>query len=306
MSWGMFGKPWVLVLAAGSGRRLSKVTGHVPKQFFRPSDGPSLLENTFDRLGDIADPRRTVTVVDRSHREHLANLGLGRRLGEVLYQEQDRGTAAGVLLGLSRIIEQMPHAFVIMTPSDQAVSQGWQFRAGLTMAMGEVASGRTDVVLFGAEPTNASPDYGWITASGDGLTVRSIDTFVEKPTREDASQLLRAGAVWNTMVLLGRASALERLFVAHLPEHATTFAHARKLTGGARAEFLREAYASMREADFSREILTPATGLSLYTWPASMGWSDLGTPERFNTWNRSLGRWAMIGTDHYAAAPIRQ
>jgi len=301
----MFGRPWVLVLAAGSGRRLATVTGAIPKQFFRPADGPSLLENTLDRLGDIAEPRRTVTVVDRSHRAYVAGLGLGRRLGEVLYQEEDKGTAMGVLLGLSTIIEQMPHAFVILTPSDHAVSQGWQFRAGLTMAMGEVASGRTDTVLFGAEPTNASPDYGWITASGGGPNVRSIDTFVEKPTREDACELLRSGAVWNTMVMLTRASALERLFVTHLPEHAAVFAEARTLTGGARLEFLHEAYSRIAAADFSRDVLTPATGLALFTWPAAMGWCDLGTPERFNTWNRSLGRWAMIGTDHYAASPIR-
>ncbi len=301
----MFGRPWVLVLAAGAGRRLSGVTGPVPKQFFRPADGPSLLENTLDRLGDIAEPRRTVTVVDRTHRRHLAATGLTRRLGEVQYQEQDRGTAVGVLLGLSAILERAPHAFVIMTPSDHAAAQGWQFRAGLTMAMGEVATGRSDVVLFAAEPTNASPDYGWITAKGDGLNVRSVDRFVEKPTRDEAVQLLRAGAVWNTMVLLARAAALERLFVQHLPQHAAVFARARTLKSGERAEFLRERYADLPEADFSRDVLTPASGLSLYTWPASMGWCDLGTPERFNAWNRSLERRAMTGTDYYAAPPIR-
>jgi len=277
----------------------------MPKQFFRPADGPSLLENTLDRLGDIAEPRRTITVVDRTHRPHIAALGLKRRLGEVQYQEQDRGTAVGVLFGLSIILERMPHAFVIMTPADHAVSQGWQFRAGLTMAMGEVATGRSDVVLFGAEPTNASPDYGWITANDDGPTVRSIDSFVEKPTRDEAAQLLRAGAVWNTMVLLARAAALKQLFDRHLPHHAAVFAQAHTLNAGERAEFLRERYPDLPAADFSRDVLTPASGLSLFTWPASMGWCDLGTPERFAAWNRSLGRRAMTGTDHHAASPIR-
>ena len=301
----MFGRPWVLVLAAGAGRRLSKVTGSVPKQFFRPADGPSLIENTLDRLGDIAQSPRTVTVVDRTHRQFVTDLPLGRRLGEVLYQEQDRGTAVGVLLGLSTILEQMPNAFVLLTPSDHGVAQDWQFRAGLTEAMGELAAGRSDIVLFGAEPTHASADYGWITASDNGPTVRSIDTFVEKPTREDATRLLGSGGVWNTMVLLARATALERLFATHLPQHAAAFAEARKLRGGARQEFLHLAYAQLPAADFSRDVLTPARGLSLYTWPAAMGWSDLGTPERFNAWNRSMGRWSATGTDHYAASPIR-
>ena len=301
----MFGKPWTLVLAAGAGRRLSKVTGHVPKQFFRPADGPSLLETTLDRLGDVAAPTRTVTVVDRTHGRFVADLHLGRRLGQVLYQEQDRGTATGVLLGLTSILAEAPDALMILTPSDHAVSQGWQFRAGLSMAMGEVSTGRTDLVLFGAEPTNASSDYGWISPGTEAGSVRLVDTFVEKPTRDVASELLKAGAVWNTMVLLGRASKLWRLFETYLPEHARVFGEARQMNAASRAAFLAEAYPALPAADFSRDVLTPAHGLSLYTWPASMGWSDLGTPERFNAWNRTLGRWAMPGTEHYAAAPIR-
>lgn len=304
----MFGRPWLLILAAGAGRRLSSLTGQVPKQFFRPTDGPSLLENTLDRIGDIAEPRRTVTVVDRTHRKHVADLGLGRRLGEVLYQEQDRGTAVGVLRGLSTIIEQMPHAFVILTPSDHAVAQGWQFRAGLTLAMGEVSNGHNDIVLFGAEPTNASPDLGWISASGDGPVVRRVDRFVEKPTRDVATQLLKEGAVWNTMVVLARATALERLFAQYLPDHTAVFRQARTLNAMDRAVFLREAYQQMAPADFSHDVLTPAPGLAVYTWPAAMGWSDLGTPERLNAWKRSLGRQVpsgMIGNDYYAASTIR-
>lgn len=301
----MFGRPWVLILAAGAGRRLSDVTGRVPKQFFRPDDGPSLLESTLDRLGDIAEPRRTVTVVDRSHRPLVAELGLGRRLGEVLYQQEDRGTAVGVLFGLSRILAETPHAPVVMTPSDHAVGQGWQFRAGLSVAMGELAQGKSDVVLFGAEPTNASSDYGWITAAPAGGSVRRVDTFVEKPTRAHAIELLRTGAVWNTMVLLARASALERLFVDHLPGHAAVFAHARTLPAGERDVFLREEYPRLAPADFSRDVLTPATGLGLYTWPASMGWCDLGTPERYSLWSRSLRHPVMTGAQTFAAAPVR-
>lgn len=286
----MFGRPWVLVLAAGAGRRLSPVTGDVPKQFYRPADGPSLLENTLDRFGDIAESDRTVTVVDRSHRPLVADLALGRRLGEVQYQEQDRGTAVGVLLGLSAILAKMPHALVIMTPADHAVEHVWQFQTGLSTAMGEIAKGHTDIVLFGAEPTHPSSDYGWITAAPYGSVVRSVDSFVEKPTHSQASGLLETGAVWNTMVLLARASALADLFEAHLPDHAAVFTHARKLTAGEREVFLREQYPQLPRADFSHDVLTPATGLSLYTWPASMGWSDLGTPERFHSWQQTQVR----------------
>lgn len=192
-----------------------------------------------------------------------------------------------MLLGLSVILERRPDAFVLMTPSDHAVARPWQFRAGVTIAMDVVATGRAGVVLFGAEPDHASTDYGWIMAGPSHSPVRPVDTFVEKPTLEKADRLLRSGAVWNTMVLLARASALEQLFIQHTPELAFVFTHARKLPASTRRAFLADCYPHLPVADFSRDVLTPASGLSLYTWPASMGWSDLGTPERFAAWDSS-------------------
>src|SRR4029079_9603251 len=88
---------WTLVLAAGAGRRLSSVTGGGPKQFWRPQGRTSLPEDTLDRLSPPVPARRTVPIVDRSHQPFVTALANPDRLGEVLYQPEDRGTAAGVL-----------------------------------------------------------------------------------------------------------------------------------------------------------------------------------------------------------------
>lgn len=275
---------WLLVLAAGAGRRLARVTGDVPKQFFRPEGGPSLLEQTLDRFTGITPASRTVTVVDRSHRQYLEPLRLDHLAGDVQYQPGDQGTAAGVMMGLSVILERAPGAMVLMTPSDHAVARPSPFRAGLTMAMNELETGCAEIVLFGAEPDHASTDYGWIAAAPSQSRLRPVDAFVEKPAQALADRLLRSGAVWNTMILLARARALDRLFTTHAPDLAEVFAHARTLSTRSRAAFLADCYPHLSVTDFSRDVLTPASGLSLYTWPASTGWSDLGTPERFAAW----------------------
>jgi hypothetical protein len=36
--------------------------------------------------------------------------------------------------------------------------------------------------------------------------------------------------------------------------------------------------------DFSRDILARARGLAVSLWPASLGWADLGTPDRLRDW----------------------
>jgi hypothetical protein len=68
-----------------------------------------------------------------------------------------------------------------------------------------------------------------------------------------------------------------------------------------RHAFLADAYRDLAPADFSRDVLTGAPGLSACVWPVALGWSDLGTPDRLNAWQRSLARQARAaGTIHAA------
>jgi mannose-1-phosphate guanylyltransferase len=282
-----------LILAGGAGRRLAAVTGQTPKQFWSFAKGRSLLEDTAIRLAPLASPSRTVTVVDSSHRLHIHALGHRDRLGEILYQPCDRGTAAGVLLGLHAILDRAPDALVLLTPADHGVRQPRLFRFGVREAVAFIQSGRADVVLFGAEPDAPSGDYGWITAAdaaGPAApgTFRPVASFAEKPTASRAAALLSSGAVWNTMVLVARARGLLGLYRRHLPEMEALFDEASRQPLAVRRALLEAAYPRLPAVDFSRHVLTPAGGLMVYTWPAALGWSDLGTPERLERWLRSV------------------
>jgi mannose-1-phosphate guanylyltransferase len=291
---------WTVVLAAGAGRRLAGVTGGVPKQFWRGANRHSLLEQTLDRFSPLAPPSQTIVIVDAAHREHLA---ASRRsaVGRTIFQPEDRGTAAGVLLALTPVLEAGPDAIVMITPSDHGVGDDHRFRRGVLKA---ARHGRPQdaLVIFGVQPTRAHHDYGWITpgpphASG---ALRSVSSFVEKPSPEHAAQLFEAGAVWNTMVLVGRASAVRDLYAELLPDLAKVFAAALRLPAGKREDFLASVYPSLPKSDFSRDVIGPARNLLTYVWPASIGWSDLGTPERLREWE-SRARALRAGTAVTAA-----
>lgn len=280
---------WSLVLAAGRGRRLASLTGGVPKQFWSPDGGRTLLEQTLDRLTPLVPLTRTVTVIDRSQRvlaEARLRTSSRESYGHLLDQPCDRGTAAGVALGLTGITQADPDAIVVLTPSDHGVDRMLEFQQGVRRGAEAVATGREDLVLFGVQPDSAVGEYGWIAAGENdpGAWFRRVTAFVEKPPMRVAERLLAAGAVWNTMVMVARAAALLRLYDDHLPAVAGIFALARQLDPASRDAFLADAYDSIDPADFSRDLLTPASGLALYTWAASLGWSDLGTPGRLDAW----------------------
>jgi mannose-1-phosphate guanylyltransferase len=283
-------KSWTVVLAAGAGRRLASLTGNVPKQFWRPGGTKSLLEETTARFASLAPLSRTAIVVDRTHRGHVANtLGCGD--ATVLFQPEDRGTAAGVLFALTPVLASHPEAIVMITPSDHGVVDGRRFRQGLRAAVRSVES-NGQVVLFGVEPTEAREDYGWITPDLDSSPVervQSVRTFIEKPGRDAARRLLASGAVWNTMVVVARASAMRALYVNTLPQLVHVFDAALRLSEADRARYFSAQYVQLQPFDFSRDVITPSRGLSVYTWPASIGWSDLGTPDRLAAWHQRVG-----------------
>jgi mannose-1-phosphate guanylyltransferase len=278
---------WGLILAGGSGRRLSAHTGGVPKQFFSVSGGPSLLDFTASRLLPLAASERTVIVVDRSHRRHVEALSGASRNARFVYQPGNRGTAVGVLLGVSVTAEHDPDAVVVLTPSDHGVRNARVFEQGLHAAVAGVAEARASVVLFGIEPDRFAGDYGWIVpgspASARGM--RTVVSFVEKPGPDLASRLFAAGAIWNTMVLVARAATVLELFARYQPELTALFRLYTAMPRVMRDRFLADRYPSVPSIDFSRDVLTPAArSMTLFTWPAAMGWSDLGTPERLTVW----------------------
>ena len=282
---------WSIVLAGGQGTRLSELTHGTPKQFWSPPGGPSLIGETLRRLASICPGDRTVVVVDESQRKHVDRQLTDRARCRVAFQPMDRGTAAGVLFGLTAVLDADPEAVVLITPADHGVSEPDLFRRGVVDVAAHVRVHDT-IVLFGVEARSPQTDYGWITldetaASGD---IRPVSGFVEKPGADAARRLFSAGAAWNTMVIVARARALLHLFRAQLPEVACLFVAALTLRPSTRAAFLASRYPRLPARDFSRDVLAGAANLGAYIWPASVGWSDLGTPQRLRQWFAAQGR----------------
>ena len=281
--------PWSLILAAGRGRRLASVTGGLPKQFWAPRGERTLLEHTVDRMTDLSPLARIVTVVDRSQRAYAEAINSRTPVGHLTYQAGDRGTAAGVLRGLVEVPADR-ETLVVLTPSDHGVAEPGVFREGIREAARHIR--RTPA---GIGPSGGPARLGhWrlrLDPACGGHVVPDrmgfVGGFVEKPHATIASDLFAAGAVWNTMVMVAKVGALLNLYSAHLPALSDIFREARATPTELREAFLSDRYPGLPHTDFSRDVLTPARGLSLYVWPESLGWTDLGTPDRLDLWLRS-------------------
>lgn len=283
---------WTLVLAGGRGSRLNELTGGVPKQFWSPDGSRTMVERTIERLNGMVPPSMTVTVLGPSQERFAHDLVRRDVLGHCLSQPVDRGTGVAALWGLATILARDPDAIVLITPADHGIESEIEYRDGIRVAVRAVATGLHRVVLFGTTPSRPAEDYGWIVPTPTGQAIdqrlfRSVLAFAEKPPREEAVRLMSCGALWNTMVLVGRADGLLGLFE---DAHVSVAQEARRLVATRADEgTCARAFDHWPTIDFSRDILAGATDLTVYTWRPSLGWCDLGTAERVGEWQRAAG-----------------
>jgi len=277
-----------IVLAGGSGTRLEpyvrRLTGTAtPKQFCCFWGRETLLQATVRRLESLV-PERDVTVVVRDAHAPLAVEQLAGHAVHVLAQPGDRGTAPGILLPLTRIVRTFPEALVLIAPSDHGIGDEDSFLASVADARRIVEGGGADILLLGVAPDSACAEYGWIRPRTRARRLSRVAEFVEKPPPERAAELLRSGALWNTMICLARGCALLRLWASKRQWDVARFRSVWALKDGAFHDGLRRLYASIDPTDFSRDIVQSGGTFFVYRLCPSTNWTDLGTPGRLTAW----------------------
>ena len=256
-----------------------------PKQYVAVTGSGSLLQQTLDRSGLRIPADRTVVVSLEAQANQLA-AALSGHDATVLLQSTERGTAAGVLLPAHWIRQRAPDATVAVFPSDHFVTEAGRFMDQVVAAAAYVDENPGRMVLLGAEPTEPEPEYGWIEpgpvlARTGGAPIRAVRRFIEKPSPEAARACFAAGGVWNTFVVVAKASALVaagRRCVPRIHFVLERLIHA--AARGARREVLQRISAALPRGNFSRDVLQNVAPMLAVTTLTGVTWCDWGSPRR--------------------------
>jgi mannose-1-phosphate guanylyltransferase len=280
---------YAIILAGGDGTRLSEVTRRItgeatPKQFCPLIGSASLVEQTRLRVSLAVSERRIFAVVTRTHERHYRDLLNGILPENLVVQPNNRETAPAILYALLRLSKAAPGAHVAVFPSDHFVSDDREFMRHVDLAFDAVGSRPELTVLLGITPHAAEPGYGWIEP-GELVVRRAplfrVRRFWEKPGGDVAGELLRAGCMWNSFVMVARVSTLIGLIMVALPELFASFSKIHDLLGTAQEPGgIERLYERIPSASFSDEVLERYP-INLGVLPVhGIEWSDLGEPQR--------------------------
>jgi mannose-1-phosphate guanylyltransferase len=285
---------WALVLAGGDGNRLRALTTRpcgtsVPKQYCSLHGGHSLLEDAIARAERVVAKERVCTIVAQQHREWWTEsrpLLEALERGNLIVQPRNLGTGIGILYSLLHILAKDSQAQVVLLPADHYVRDEATLNGALLQALERLDRNADRPVLLGLQPDEVDTDLGYVLPGDpDPLGGYSVARFIEKPGYSVAREIIDAGGLWNTFIMVASARTLLDLF---MPRYAALVMEmqvglAKGQTAGSPTgswPALLSLYDRLPELDFSRDLLEGrAADLCVLRVPPC-GWSDLGTPRR--------------------------
>jgi mannose-1-phosphate guanylyltransferase len=302
---------WSLVLAGGDGNRLRALTTKpcgtsVPKQYCSLHGGHSLLEDAIARAQRVVAPDRVCTIVAQQHRQwwtESATLLEALERGNLIVQPRNLGTGIGILYSLLHILAKDPQARIVMLPADHYVRDEDTLNRALLQAVERLERNADRPLLLGLQPEEPDTDLGYVLPGDpDPRGGHAVARFIEKPGYSVAREIIDAGGLWNTFIIVAAARTLLDLY---MPRYAALVMEmqvglakgqsAGSPTGSWPA--LLSLYDRLPELDFSRDLLEGrAADLCVLRVPPC-GWSDLGTPRRVGEIVQRFARDAGGGPD---------
>lgn len=199
-----------VVLCGGSGTRLWPLSREsYPKQFLRLLGNHSLLQDTLLRAGAIPGAVAPILVSNHVHRFMVAEQAreVGCEDAAFILEPHARNTAPAAAAATLHAMEGGRDPLILLLPADHVIRDIGAFVRAVSDGVPAAQAGA--IVTFGIVPAEPATGYGYIKAGcTDGGAAFEVARFVEKPSREVASQYLKGSDYfWNSGMFLFRASS---------------------------------------------------------------------------------------------------
>lgn len=272
---------YIAIMAGGVGSRFwPSSTNERPKQFLDILGvGKSLIRMTFERALRLVPVHHIYIVTNKKYKalviEHLPELPHEN----ILCEPSMNNTAPCIAYTALRINSIDPRAVFAVLPSDHVILKEDEYVLKLKQAF-DFANTHEAIVTLGIQPTRPDTGYGYINYqkevdSDEGIY--KVISFEEKPNSTTAQVYIDSGDyLWNAGMFVWSVPTILQSYRTNAPQILDVLMQQNVLYGTPEEQaYIDKVYPDTQKISVDYAILERAD--NVYTIPADIGWSDLGT-----------------------------
>jgi len=177
-----------------------------------------------------------------------------------------------------KIANQNPDASFAVLPSDHVILKEDVFTEKMEFAFSNAEQGES-LITLGIQPTRPDTGYGYIEVNHkDGAqAIEKVEQFKEKPDLKTAKKYLEAGNYfWNAGIFIWSVKSVLNAFEKNCPQVTKVLGTDNsKYNTPEEQEYIDEVYPKTEKISVDYALLERSN--NVFTIPADIGWSDLGT-----------------------------
>lgn len=196
--------------------------------------------------------------------------------GTLLVEPGSKNTAPAILAAALHILQKDPDGIMLVAPTDHLIPDIQSFQT--TIRQAETSASAGNLVTFGIQPDRPETGYGYLQL-GEELSegVRTLSSFVEKPSETDAQTMLDSGNfLWNAGIFMFTGAALVDAFKQYAPEilSAVSLSLEKATNDLDFSRLEKTAWDTLPSISIDYAIMEKANNLTAIPYTGS--WSDLG------------------------------